>query len=64
MKVKWGLRSGGVFFKKDTEVKLATLEEARTVFPSIVTNSNSSQISVWLPGMTRPTIVHRTELTE
>lgn len=59
MKLAYPLKLGNTLFEKYTELKGATVEDVKSIFPNIKENAESNLIAVWFPGIEHPTIIHK-----
>jgi hypothetical protein len=61
--VKYAIKVGGRLFPKGTQLRLATAEDLRKVWPGMAPNPQSRQVGVWFPGFDdHPTIVDKSQI--
>lgn len=62
MKLKYPTKVAGTLYPKGYNVRIATLEEVRVIWPMIQFKQGVQQVAVWFDGLEYPTIVSRNGL--
>lgn len=62
MKTKYPIKMGPVLVGKGAEVRLATVEEMREIWPNMKINDASDWMAVVYEGADCPCIVHKNQL--